>query len=55
MRDRQGSLGLDEDSLGRLEEDVKSLGILLRMASPLVRAYALLEYFFKSIEIVYSF
>jgi len=35
LRDRQGGKGLDEDSLGRLEEDIKSMGVLLRMASPL--------------------
>ena len=28
--------GLDEDSLSRLEEDVKDLGTLLKIASPLV-------------------
>ena len=28
--------GFDEDSLSRLEEDVRDLGILLRTASPLV-------------------
>lgn len=35
-REQQGAGSLDEDSLGRLEEDIKDLGVLLSRASPLV-------------------
>jgi hypothetical protein len=38
-REQQRASSLDEDSLGRLEEDIKDLGVLLSTASPLVRQH----------------